>query len=127
MNESEEIKKLNEERKRLTEKLAYETLVANGEKYLTIFGPEKLKNDIDLFRAEFYAWNRIAHASISLNIQSIDIMLQVLCTLPMKLGMPNLVLNERHSELVMVISAMRNYFMKERDEKIKKSNMELSP
>lgn len=126
MNEREEGKFLGEEnRKRMTE-LARKSLSGNGDIYLAQFGEKQLDDDVLQLKADLLAWNQLAPSTIRYNLDTINVMLQVLSTLPIKIGRMDILTDPKYAQFGMRLSAIRNRMLKERDEIIAKSNPDLS-
>lgn len=130
MNEEfDEIRKLGQENRREIEKAAYKNLVESGEMWLRINGEQALRNEIMQLKADLIAWNKITGSSLLLNIQAIDLILQTLSSTQTVMGNNIMEITTkfpRFYDKACKISAIRNYLIKERDEKIRQSNPGLS-
>lgn len=127
-DESEEIKKLKEQRMREAMKqqqqMAASLLTTNGDNYITSFGIERYKKEFELMRDGLRTWNGITHSTIIFNLQTINAMIFMLSSVSVNdMSVSNHV---KFQEMYMLCCAIRNQLIRERNETIAKSNPDLS-
>lgn len=109
----------------LKEKIAYEMLVRNGNEWTLRNGPAKLAEAIEVIRVNLRVWNKLTGSTTVLSLGTIDLMLQQMSTVPFIIGM-DMIKRPEYAEYVHKLSAIRNHFIAERNEKMKRINPELS-
>lgn len=105
------------ERANAVEKRAHSALVLSGEEYLRRHGIEKLKQDIEVLKTELQVWNSITGSTLRFSLATVDLMLQIMATLPFNVQLPQLVMNHEWAHRNAMLAAVRNHLKKEIAEK----------
>lgn len=128
MNEAEEVNKIRKAKEleglKQQRLLAINLLSANGENYLEVYGPEKLEQEIENIRGGMKIWNDVTYGTMSLNLATINIMIFCLSTINLKDQAKQS--DTKFQEMYMILCAIRNRMMKERDQAIAKISPDLS-
>ncbi len=127
MNEEKnEIEKIREQERKDTEARAYELLVQEGDLFMKRSGPFNFSQEITNTRAFMTAWNRINHASLGFNLNTIEAMLAAVASLPVSMRRPEIANDPAYKDVYGMFSAMRNKIVRDRDERIRMAVPHLS-
>lgn len=121
MNE-EELKTKNQEALR---KQARGMIILAGENYIRLYGSAKVTEDMKNLKEQLHNFNLMMHGSLSLNINTVSAMMSGSIVAPVYCGL-DLLNNKGFQENQMKLAAILLTLTKERDEKLKLANPELS-